>query len=194
MTVDANKAGAAEVQAALEVRRQRNLGADAGRFVALPFGKVVDAVKFIAARPSFKSRRDNLAKFEVIIKPEVYQEWLSSNPGTDPTQLFGWPNYEDEETKAKIRIGMYIPVKKSEISAAGDLISHEGTDGYVHWYRHILVKIPAQVAEEQYEAPKAQALQSLVHESQGRMDAAIASDPTLREVGAEVQVTREYGR
>lgn len=193
MPIDNEKAGAAEVAAALEARKQRNL-ADPGRYVALPFGKTIDAVKFIQARPSFKSRRDDLAKFSKIIKEEVYNEWVSQNQGIDPGELFGWPLAEDEETKAKIKLAMFIPVKKDELAAAGELVTHEGPDGYVHWYRHILVKIPREVAEQMYEAPKAQALQALVHESEGKLQAAVQQDKMLREVGAEVFVERDYGR
>jgi hypothetical protein len=169
----------AELDAALEVRRQRSVS-DPGEIVVLPGGKAINAREYIEARPAFKNRGDALVQFEKILKkyePDKY--------------VYAWPLADDPETQARIRAGLYQPLGKDDLNAAGDLVTHEGTDDRVWWYRHILVRIPKQYADEMYEEPKARALKRLVHQENWFRS---EGERVGHAVGAQITVEKQYGR
>lgn len=160
---------AAEVEN-LAAREAREAKKSTSPQVAMPFGKRVDAGKFLELRPYFQPAGVNLAKPEELLKSPELDKYV-----------YAWPDSESVDCQAKINSGVYIPVKKTELKENAAIATHKGSDQYVHWYRHILVKIPKEYATMMYDAPKAWATARLARHEEWYMEQVSAQSKGLAE-------------
>jgi len=173
----AEKAAETEIAAIQEARASAKVTEPQ---VAMPFGKRVPAGKFLEMAPYFKDAGKFLGEPEGLLK----------NPEPDKFK-YAWPDSDSQECQARINAGVYIPVKKSELKEDAEIATHKGTDTNVHWYRHILVKIPLKYADELYEAPKAWAAARLAKQEEWYRGEVTRQSRGLAEAVVEKQVTRE---
>jgi hypothetical protein len=180
MATNSERVAQADLEAAKTARRNKTT--DPANMVMLPFGKMVDVREFCDAKPAFQDR-DDIVRFEKILKPKSYE----------PDKFtYAWPLADSQETQARLRLGLYIKMKKSDLAAQGELVTHAGPEeDDVRWYQHILVKIPNEYADRMYKAPEAMALQRLArHEDWIREESARIGHG----VGAEVTLEKKYGK
>src|ERR1700687_2325203 len=120
--------------------------------VQLPGGRRAKASEFLSHKYSSVDALE--AKFlgdpvQFIEKPDPnYEYWL--------------PFAEDDQTQSFILGGYYMPVKASEMKKTAYAPTHVGTDDFVHWKGHVLVKVRKDYAEAQRGLPSQRAIQNLV--------------------------------
>src|SRR2546427_8265353 len=173
----AEKAAETEIKAITEAREAAK---STEPQVAMPFGKRVPAGKYLAMAPYFKDAGKFLAEPEALLE----------NPEPEKFK-YAWPDSESQECQARINAGIYIPVKKTELKKDAEISTHKGTDTNVHWYRHILVKIPMKYADELYEAPKAWAAARLAKQEEWYRSEVTRQSKGLAEAEMTKQLTRE---
>jgi|ERR1022692_582817 hypothetical protein len=86
----------------------------------------------------------------------------------DPNYEYWLPDGEDYQklTQSRIKAKIYIPVTMDEMRDDIASPTHEGTDDFVHWNRHILVKVRKDYADAQHRAPEQAGIAALAGESQ----------------------------
>jgi hypothetical protein len=84
----------------------------------------------------------------------------------DPNVEYWLPDGKDRDgmTEANIAARIYTPVLDEEMDKTKRAPTHVGTDKYVHWKRHILVKVDKAYAEATKRAPEQQAVLNLIGE------------------------------
>ena len=169
---------AAETELAA-LKEKQALQRNGEQFVVGPFGKLYPVKPFISQSYSFRDPKQFLFDPETMMKHH------------EPGYHYAWPKADDEETKAKIRQGLYIRVDISEVKddTVAHVSTHKGTKGTeVRWYAHVLVKVPPKAWEELYEAPAAFSMTRLNQEVESFKDKVTSESRGVAKPTAEIGV------